>query len=45
MDIVKKLNNWMMFATGGQKILISEARDEIERLREALKKYQEKSNG
>lgn len=32
MDIVQKLTNWTAYATGGQKIIIAEARDEIERL-------------
>jgi archaellum component FlaC len=37
-DIAQKLDNWAKYSTAGQKSVLIEARDEIERLREALKK-------
>ncbi len=43
-DIVQKLDNWAKYSTAGQKSVLIEARDEIERLREALTFYADKQN-
>lgn len=44
MDIAEKLGNWIKHATNGQKRVLTEAKQEIERLREALHEIYRKSD-